>query len=175
MGKDIPMKDLLLAATFALQNTALPAQVPLPAPVIEPVPVVAQAAEKEKNGDISIIFTNVSRPSIQPDLVVILKQQPLKVADQAVDTGYPMKDRWHVQTGDNENGYDTQSGTGGDRIVGSLPTGLVTGYKMKSRLHDMPYVRVSPRDSDINLRVNVVPPVKGVTSGTVGVQMRVKF
>ncbi|MEZ0226090.1 MAG: hypothetical protein ACAH83_16160 [Alphaproteobacteria bacterium] len=64
--------------------------------------------------------------------------------------------------------------TNGSKFLGGgIEGGLLTGYPdMKVPIAAIPYVRVGEADG-INLKVNVIPPIKNLTPMTVGVQVRV--
>jgi hypothetical protein len=64
--------------------------------------------------------------------------------------------------------------TNGSKFLGAgIEGGLLTGYPdMKVPIAAIPYVRVGEADG-VNLKVNVIPPIKNLTPMTVGVQLRV--
>jgi hypothetical protein len=64
--------------------------------------------------------------------------------------------------------------TSGSKFLGAgIEGGLLTGYPdMKVPIAAIPYVRVGEADG-VNLKVNVIPPIKNLTPMTVGVQVRV--
>lgn len=64
--------------------------------------------------------------------------------------------------------------TDGSKFLGAgIEGGLLTGYPdMKVPIAAIPYVRVGEADG-VNLKVNVIPPIKDLTPMTVGVQVRV--
>jgi hypothetical protein len=64
--------------------------------------------------------------------------------------------------------------TNGSKFVGAgIEGGLLTGYPdMPVPLAAIPYVRIGEADG-VNLKVNIIPPIKNLTPMTVGVQLRV--
>lgn len=64
--------------------------------------------------------------------------------------------------------------TNGSKFLGAgIEGGLLTGYPdMKVPIAAIPYVRVGDTDG-VNLKVNIIPPIKNLTPMTVGVQVRV--
>lgn len=64
--------------------------------------------------------------------------------------------------------------TNGSKFLGAgIEGGLLTGYPdMKVPFAAIPYVRVGDADG-VNLKVNVIPPIKNLTPMTVGLQLRV--
>lgn len=185
------MKEFLIASSFALNNAVNPVPSPQVAE-LEPVTPIVWTVEddKDKNkkpndkkGDLSIVFSTVSRHFGDHDFLENGRQRPFNEFNPGIGLEYRLNEHFHLEAGAYKNSlYRTSAYAGigvetsGSKFIGAgAQAGLLTGYKTKSPFAGMPYIRVGPRDSDVNFKVNIVPPIEGLTPGTVGVQMRVKF
>ncbi len=66
--------------------------------------------------------------------------------------------------------------TDGSRKFGAgLEAGLITGYEIPVVPSLIPYIRIGSRNSPLNLKVNLIPPIKGLTPAVVAVQARFKI
>lgn len=66
--------------------------------------------------------------------------------------------------------------TNGSKPLGlGLQAGLITGYEIPVVPSIIPYVRIGSRNAPVNLKINVIPPIKGLTPAVVALQARFKI
>lgn len=69
-------------------------------------------------------------------------------------------------------GYETD----GSKFLGfGVDAGIVTGYELPVAPAVVPYLRIGPRNDRFNVKLNVIPPVKGVTPAVVALQARISL
>ncbi len=96
---------------------------------------------------------------------------------------YRLNNTFHIGAGGYYNSLERFSGyalagaeTSGKRFFGvGAEAGIVTGYDWAVTPAAMPYVRLGSRESRVNAKIDVMPPIPGVTPALVTLQLRVKL
>lgn len=66
--------------------------------------------------------------------------------------------------------------TDGSRKLGAgVEAGIITGYEIPIVPSLIPYIRIGSRNDPFNLKVNLIPPIKGLTPAVVALQARFKI
>jgi opacity protein-like surface antigen len=180
------MKEAFLAAAAAATiagsvapNTAQAQQ--------DPVPVTVEAKKPDpdppEKGKLSVVFSVASRHFGWREFRENGVDRTFNEFNPGVGLEYRLNDTFHVEAGTYKNSlYRTSmyasiaAETNGSKFLGAgVQAGVLTGYDMPAPVAAIPYLRFGSRDDKVNVKVNVIPPIKDVTPFTLGAQVRIKF
>lgn len=187
------MNQPLVAAALFVQTLAPASQTvkiepPSPVPVLQTLPEVDKKPKpdpKSNKGKLSLVFSGVSHHFGERGYFENGKFRHFNETNPGggVEVGIgkvgPLEA--HVSAGFYKNSvYRTSKylaagvETPGSKFLGAgIDAGILTGYPdMPVPVAAVPYVRIGAADK-VNLKVDVIPPIKNLTPMTVGVQLRV--
>lgn len=184
------MKQAFLAAAAAA--TIAGSVAPNTAQAQQDSVTIEQAADPEKDkkpdppskkGDLSVVFSVASHHFGWRQFNDHGNMRTFNEFNPGVGLEYRLNDTFHVEAGTYKNSlYRTSvyasvaAETNGSKFFGAgIQAGVLTGYDMPAPVAAIPYLRFGSRDDKVNVKVNVIPPIKNVTPATIGAQVRVKF
>ena len=167
------MKKQFLTAAFLVNALALPL-----------ANANAQDSAEPKNGDITLVISGASHHFGQRSYWDENGQnRKWNETNYGAGLEYQLSKHFYVAAGGYKNSIHKPSfyagagvETNGSKPLGiGLEAGLITGYEIPVVPSAIPYIRIGSRNAPMNFKVNLIPPIKGVTPAVVAMQARLKI
>ncbi|MDI1226879.1 MAG: hypothetical protein PSY14_04255 [bacterium] len=168
------MKNKFLAAALLVNALALPLS-----------DAAAQdSAGEPKQGDVTAVISGLSHHFGQRSYWDENGQnRKWNETNYGAGLEYQLSKHFYVAAGGYKNSIHRASfyggvgaETNGGKPLGlGIEAGLITGYEIPVVPSVIPYVRIGSRNAPVNLKINVIPPIKGLTPAVVAVQARFKI